>query len=334
MKPSIRAIVPAVAWIAAAQGCGSGTTMQQACQSLAQAQCAKRMSCSNAIDATGASVVRSFGTLAACETREELACMNGLAAPKSGNTVATVEECVAAFPAYACTDFFNGNPPAACAPTGPGPNGTSCAFNAQCTSGYCSGTKYAICGTCAMPPAPGDSCATSACGHDQVCVGASTECEPEGAIGAACDDADPCGDGSSCVGNDTATSTPGICMTSIEQMSSPCGGNTMAACDGTEGLFCGGTAGAKTCMSITYVGDGMPCGDLTSTSHAECIAGGCYTKTGPAGSGDMGTCKADVTDGSPCDTALGPSCQTPARCVVAGSTTAGTCTVPTGAACG
>ncbi|HZL17089.1 MAG TPA: hypothetical protein VFG23_05025, partial [Polyangia bacterium] len=113
MKLAMRAVGLAVGWIVAAQGCGSGTSMEQACQSLAQAQCAKRMSCSNAIDATGASIVRSFGTLAACETREALACMNGLAAPSTGSTVATVEKCATAFATYTCADFFNGNPPAA-----------------------------------------------------------------------------------------------------------------------------------------------------------------------------------------------------------------------------
>jgi len=93
----------------------------------------------------------------------------------------------------------------------------------------------------------------------------------------------------------------------------------MPGCDGTSGLLCGATSGAKTCMSITYVGDGIPCADLSSTSFAECIAGGCYTTTDPVGSGQTGTCKSDPADGRTCDTVLGPGCVTPARSVISGT---------------
>ena len=70
----------------------------------------------------------------------------------------------------------------------------------------------------------------------------------------------------------------------------------MPGCDGTMGLFGAGTSRSKTCSTITYVGDGMPCGVLSSTSRAECITGGCYTSTGLASSTEMGTCKADAAD--------------------------------------
>ena len=57
-----------------------------------------------------------------------------------------------------------------------------------------------------------------------------------------------------------------------------------------------------------------------------CANGGnCYTVSG--------TCKAAAADGAACDTAAGPPCMTPARCVTSGST-AGTCTVPSGSMCG
>jgi len=158
-------------------------------------------------------------------------------------------------------------------------------------------------------------------------------CSSYGTLGDTCDAADPCGNGLSCIGAVASTATAGDCEADVEQLSAACGGSG-PSCDGTAGLFCGGAAGSKTCMTITYVGDGMPCGDLSTTSHAECIAGSCYTATGPTGSGDMGTCKGDATDGSPCDTVLGPGCQTPARCVNSGAGTAGTCTAPTGTVCG
>jgi hypothetical protein len=317
-----------------ALGCGgSAPSTMQACQDLANAQCTKRLSCSNSQNTAGASIVHTFGSLENCVMQETLACTNGLSAPKTGNNAALVESCATAYSTYSCNDFFNNNPPSVCAPTGPGANGTACSFNAQCTSGYCSGTKNALCGSCAVAPSAGDSCASSSCGHGQSCVASTEQCEPVGSAASSCTDDTPCGNGLSCVGNDTATSTPGTCMAAVAQLSASCGG-AMAGCNGTEGLFCAGASGAKTCIAITYVGDGMPCGDISASEHVECIAGGCYTTTGSAGTGDTGTCRADVTDGSPCDTALGPACQTPARCVLAGTGTSGTCTAPVSTSCG
>ena len=303
-------------------------SIAQACADLAQAQCAKRMSCSG-----GASLTRAFGDMANCITRETLSCVNGLSAPQTGNNPTLAEECVAAFSGYSCADFFNNNPPAACAPTGPRATGATCAFNGQCASGYCSGVKNASCGTCAPPPSAGGSCMSSSCGHNQACVASTQMCQVYGALNASCDANDPCGDGLTCVGAVASTSTPGTCQTAGTVAGTACGG-TMPGCDGTMGLFCGGTAGSKTCMTISYVADGMPCGALSSTSRAECITGGCYTSTGLASSTDMGTCKADAADGAACDTVLGPTCLTPTRCVTTGDASAGTCVLPLGSTCG
>jgi hypothetical protein len=331
--------VPLVAVLLALGGCGStssksvdggddaGPTIQQACSDIAQAECTKRMSCSG-----GDSITRVFGTMENCVAREMLSCTNGLTAPQTGNSPGLVEQCVAAFATYSCADFFNDNPPAVCAATGPRATGAACAFNGQCASGYCAEIKNASCGTCQAPPSSGASCDGTSCGHDQACVQATTMCEAEGALNGSCDANDPCGYGLSCVGDVASTSTPGTCQAVGETAGAACGG-TMPGCDGTSGLFCGGTAGAKTCMTISYVGDGVACGDLTSTSHAECIAGGCYTSTGPAGSGQTGTCKADTADGTACDIVLGPGCVTPSRCVINGDGSAGTCTIPLGSSC-
>ena len=306
----------------------SGPTIQQACSDVAQAECTKRMSCSGSD-----SITRAFGTMENCIAREVLSCTNGLAAPQTGNSPTLVEQCVAAFATYSCSDFFNNNPPAPCAATGPRATGAVCAFNGQCASGYCAGIKGASCGTCQAPPAPGTSCLASACGHGQTCAQGTMMCEALGALNASCDATDPCGEGLTCVGAVASTSTPGTCQAAIETAGMACGG-TMPGCDGTNGLFCGGPSGTKTCMAITYVGDNIPCGDLSSTSHAECTAGGCYTSTGPAGAGETGTCKSDAADGTACDTVLGPGCITPARCVTTGDASAGTCTIPLGSTCG
>ena len=51
----------------------------------------------------------------------------------------------------------------------------------------------------------------------------------------------------------------------------------MPGCNGSLGLACVGAAGSKTCVTISYVSDGMPCGNLSNTSFALCKAGTCYT---------------------------------------------------------
>ena len=87
-------------------------------------------------------------------------------------------------------------------------------------------------------------------------------------------------------------------------------------------------------MMISYVSDGMPCGNLSTTSFALCKAGTCYSSTGPASGSQMGTCKLDAIEGASCDAAFGPSCMPPARCVAGDGGTSGLCMLPTGSACG
>jgi hypothetical protein len=323
----------------AAAGCGSissnnpdaatGTTPAAACAALANAECGKRMTCSN-----GANITRAFGDMNTCIARETLSCMGALAAPGTGNNVSLTMQCVAAFATLACNDFFDGKIPSVCAPSGPRAAGQPCAFNAQCASAFCGRVKNSLCGTCADAPTDGTSCQSSGCGHGQTCVDATQTCVAYGALNASCDGGHPCGNGLSCVGAMASTSTPGACHLAVGELGAACGG-TMPGCDATLGLFCGGAAGAKTCMTTPYEDDGAACGTRTSTSFAACKSGGCYTDTGVAGSGDMGTCKADGIEGAPCDSLLGPACLTPARCVPTTSGgTAGICTLPNGASCG
>jgi hypothetical protein len=328
-----------IAAAAAAAGCGgsgpSGVSASQACADLASARCNQRSMCSSlaAGGGPGASLVRVYGDLATCLEREALACRNGLGAPQTGNSPARVEACVAAYPTYSCQDFFDNNPPADCAVTGARPSAATCTFNGQCASGYCQGVKTSGCGACADPPAAGADCSASTCWHNQRCVAATATCQAVVSLNGACDGAHPCDNGLACVGA-TATAA-GACQTAATTPGAACGAG-MPACDNTLGLFCAGAAGAKTCAAITLVGAGMPCGTLADGTRADCRAGDCYTATGPANGATMGTCQAAVreTDADPrCDTALGPGCLPPARCLLTGAGTAGTCVVPTAALC-
>jgi hypothetical protein len=303
-------------------------TAAEACAALAQAECTKRMTCSN-----GNNITRVYGEMGVCVTRGTLSCTNALASPGNGNDPTVVAACTAAYATLACNDFFDGKLPAPCTPTGSVATGGACTFNGQCMTGYCGDTKNKLCGTCAAVPAAGDSCATGQCGHGQTCVDATMLCQNNGLLNGSCDANDPCGNGLSCVGNSAATG-PGTCQLALGQLGVACGGVTMPGCDNTLGLYCGGAAGAKTCMMMMYVGDGEACGNLGSGVVAQCSAGNCYDSNGQVTGSGMGTCKLDAVDGASCDTMMGPSCMTPARCVISGGGTSGTCRVPMGNSCG
>ena len=62
---------------------------------VAKATCDKRVSCSGKIDATGVGIVRQFGTMADCLTRQALQCLNAFKAPGSGHSLATEQDFVA-----------------------------------------------------------------------------------------------------------------------------------------------------------------------------------------------------------------------------------------------
>ena len=324
---TVRSSIPVLLTLLFACGGSSGPTADKVCGNLAQAQCTKRMTCTN-----GAGITRTFGDMNTCLTREKLACVIGLAAPKTGNSPTLTADCVAAFTAYSCADFLNNNPPAACIVAGPGATGAACTFAGQCASDFCTNNKTSLCGTCGAAPSAGAACSASNCGHEQACVASTMTCAALGASGAACNATTPCGADLTCSG--ASASKMGTCVTPVAAAGAACGG-AMPGCDGTMGLSCSGAAGSKTCALTSLVADGMPCGALADGSFAGCAAGGsCYTRTGIAEAGQMGTCKAAAADGAACDMTLGPPCLTPARCIVTGTSTSGTCTVPTDATCG
>jgi hypothetical protein len=305
----------------------TGPSMAVACADLAKAECAKRVACTNKINAAGAGILRVFGTMDACLTREALQCMATLSAPDSGHSVSKIEDCVTAYATLSCDDFYATNVPDACRPVGTRDNGGACDYGAQCKTGYCSNVKMALCGACADAPAVGASCATSDCARAQTCDATTTTCQVYGKAGDACD-ADDCGYELDCSATGLLATGAKTCQATIDTLGTACGG-TMPLCDSLQGLVCEGTVGMKTCVAQTFVTDGMPCGAVTG-GYASCTAGGCYTDKGLVGAGETGTCKANAADDASCDTVSGPGCLLPAKCVVKGGGTSGKCTVPTG----
>jgi hypothetical protein len=347
-------LVACLAALACSSSSGSsGVTIEQACAAVAQARCDLRSTCSlpEGAPGTGFTVLESYGDMATCVARETLACQNALSAPETGNSPAAVQKCVLAFAGYTCQELVDNLPPASCAPTGPRATGSACTFNGQCATGFCNGTKDSACGTCGPPPTVGGDCSTSACARGFRCLGSTSTCAAVVIADGVCDDTHPCERGLSCV-RDGDTAATGTCEAAGTRVGVACGG-TMPGCDPTRGLTCAGPGGARTCTRIGYGGTtagpdggvtasdagaagptpaGAPCGRLPDGTRVGCVAGTCFTATGVATGSELGTCQPLAADGEACDTALGPGCMAPARCVTTGET-AGTCVIPTAAMC-
>jgi hypothetical protein len=92
---------------------------------------------------------------------------------------------------------------------------------------------------------------------------------------------------------------------------------------------------AGSCASFLYATDGQPCGFKAGTpgTYTLCIGGSggatCWIPTGM----NAGTCKVDGLEGTPCDIANGPGCIVPARCIITGGGTAGTCRIADATMC-
>jgi hypothetical protein len=295
------------------------------------------------------SINRNFPDIATCEARTEQTCVAALAATGTGQTVAGVTACGAAYPSEACDDYFDGNPVAACVPpAGTLATGSPCGSSAQCASTFCAIAEYQVCGTCQPLPTAGATCQVTAdCGRDLACAvpngATSGVCAAYGASAAPClTGVAPCGAGLACVGDDVATMTMGTCMASGATVGAACDATrkTAANCNGDLGLVCVPTAagsGVGTCKTITLVAAGAACGDIGSapiTGFADCEASGLCVKA--SATATTGTCAAPAVDGATCnnDPTIGPPCLAPAKCVPSSATsTAGTCTVPDAATC-
>ncbi len=340
--------------ISLAASCGSGSpsssasstdaaeSLADACLALAQAECALRQSCSDQVYADGVNIIANYGNLATCRSRQQQACLNNANAPGSGTNLSQIKSCAQTYSQWQCNDYLdnNANPPVSCLPAGALSNGQGCTFNAQCQSGFCGGNKYANCGMCAAQPADGDSCATSACAPGQECLTGTSGamvCRGRLPVGSTtCTSDAPCQAFYSCVGASASDATKvGVCTAINQALGSTCGGGTPnPACDAGQGLACAGPTGSKTCQEVAYVLAPGPCGALADGSSAACIAGDCFTATGPAAStATDASCVAKADDGAACDTQLGPLCQTPARCVAASGSTQGTCVFPDATLC-
>jgi hypothetical protein len=306
-------------------GCG-GKSAEQVCSDSAKANCALLDMCRKNGTAD------TYGSLGVCIQRQHDNCLRALTAPGTGNTPDHVDACNKALPGETCTQFLQATPVAACAQTtGAAANAAACAFNAQCQTGFCAIQKGNGCGTCANVPVAGDACdVITACGPGMTCTPMQV-CQPWVQAGAACDTMTKiCAPGSSCV--IAAGATTGTCTADAATVGAACDNRrqTGPLCDSNQGLWC--NAMTKMCVAITYVNAGSVCGSQTmGTADNVCTGGALCFASGVAGTPP--TCLADAQEGAACDIMAGPSCLSPARCVVSGAGTAGTCALPDGTMC-
>jgi hypothetical protein len=330
------AIVPAWLLALAAGGCGGGSpsslSVAQACSDLAMARCNLRSACSlpQGTTGVGASVLEAYGDMQTCLAREALACSNALAAPQTGDSPQSVEACVRKLSSYSCADFFDYLPPTDCLRLGARADGAPCTFDAQCESGVCAGIRIAVCGTCGEPPHDAEDCSATACVRGDRCLPATSTCGPIVPFDGLCDENQTCEVGLSCIGADPSAMTAGTCRVAVTRAGEACGG-ARPGCEATRGLWCAGAGDDADC-AVMSIG-GPSCGQLADGSRAGCVAGGCYTESGPAIGAALGSCKPFAPDGYGCDTALGPGCMAPARCVTYPGSTVGICVIPDASLC-
>jgi len=297
------------------QGDGStvdSLTSAQACAQLAMDRCMLLQMCSMS------DLVRRFGDLGTCVTREAMACQAVQDAPDGGETPQDALACATAIVASTCDDFLNKPTPAACDPAA-GNGAGGCAFSAQCQTTFCAIGAFALCGQCRNVPVVGTGCGASGCGPDLLCSIANT-CQIPGTLNSQCGRTLPCSNGLSCVGA-TAT-TNGRCQTEITTLGGQCDftKKNRAACNADLGLTC--SLATNQCVNLPHVAVGANCGIVNNVDTA-CTAGAtCQIPTGQ----QTGKCVAPAADGAACDTKNGPDCLFPARCIPSSPTvTAGTC---------
>jgi hypothetical protein len=314
-----------VAWWGLVVACSSGSgpatggvTAAQACADNAHQRCIQLQSCS------ATDLQLRYGSESDCETRETASCTTALSEPLNGNTPTAVEACAGAYAGWACADYLDGQnvPPPCRQQLGPVVNGGSCAIDGQCQSGFCGVAPGSACGTCEAVPAVGASCARlTSCGPGLACTTDTATCVVFGVRGSACGEGAVCGVGLSCVGADAATGTQGTCQRAGATVGAACDPTTKTAagCDRNAGVACNSTS--RTCRTVVVASSGDPCGNAIDGQPAYCEADGACSG---ASATMPGACTAAAADGDPCDTAAGPGCVIPARCIGDGGT-AGTC---------
>lgn len=294
-----------------AVGCSSSarpTASEQACAAYAAAFCGETAACRDWY------VHAIWGDAATCRSRVAAQCLSTLGAPSTARTAASTNSCADALVGWACNDFLDDKLPDACAPKPGGlADGKACADGNQCASAFCT-NRDTSCGHCAPKPEVGADC-IDGCAPGLQCSD-SGKCAATAPIGADCGADVPCTFGATCMS--------GSCVRDLAE-GAACG-DTTAACDLIEALFCSN----GTCRKSHFAEVGATCGvefdsariDVIGFIH--CAKSGSCIGYDPTRGRLNGTCVAPAADGEVCG---GTGCLPPASC---GD---GVCKFPDPAAC-
>jgi hypothetical protein len=319
--------------VAALSACGSSSNgntdggatggIPSVCPGYATAICDLYSSCSN-----GWYIGAQYGDQASCVASYELACAERLAVPGTALTAADILSCSQGLPTEACDNLYSNNPEEVCAaPAGKTALNEPCEASAQCASAYCAVPSNAFCGTCQTAPGPGASCAQFGCPAGLQCLTDVLTCEPGVPDGGACNAIGDCVFGLTCLSKAKTcapTVAPGqACDTT---------GKVGPGCNDNLGLVCQRIGDGGVCAQKELADAGQPCGTLSDSGVAtNCADRGTCVKT-PADAGS-GICVAAAAAGASCDTAAGPDCELPARCIITNGGTSGTCELLSTAVC-
>jgi hypothetical protein len=211
-----------------------------------------------------------------------------------------------------CIPIFNAVPE--CAFKGSFPEGTTCMYGSQCSTGDCfQATGYADCGFCRAPVAEGGNCQAAYCQVGLWCNDKFTCVKPLGE-GAACDQSKQCADGLACVGAKCTKLLPNGAACQV----------ALANCDYNVGLDCvpsrqGSATG--TCTADPFAKLGQACGwDASKGTFTDCEASACTSSTAP------GTCAAYGGVGAACNDET-------AFCIFGLACSSGHCKLPDATTC-
>jgi hypothetical protein len=264
-------------------------------------------SCNRLTFCAPVSVQSDYGAVATCIARNKTACVLALQAPGTRADANTIRTCAQAYDSASCDDVVVAKPPEQCNVPGALPAGAACFDNGQCAGqgAYCRRAPDQMCGVCATLGPPGAACDSARdCQYGLVCF---FTCTVPVAKGGACD-----GMKRQCA--ETLVCFNYVCVAPAEA-GEPCEPQA-DNCDHDHGVFC--DVEQKRCAGFAVAEPGAICGIGTV-----CRAGTCMADEATQTS----KCVANATDGSRCDSKLGPACTAPARCID------GTCQQPIASAC-
>ncbi len=318
-----------LAVVAALSACGSssssdgGTTtgaIPSVCPPYATAICDLYSSCSN-----GWYIATEFGDQANCVASYEQSCAQSLAVAGTGLSSAVILACSQGLPTESCDDLYSNNPEEVCAaPFGNLALNAACEVAAQCASAYCAIPANSFCGTCQTTPVSGASCSQFECPPGLQCLADVQTCGPAVPDGGACNALGDCQFGLTCL------SKAKICAPTADG-GQPCDytGKVGPGCNDNLGLVCQRIGDGGMCAQKELADAGQPCGMLSDSG----VATNCIDRGVCVDAGVGAVCLGAAATGAACDTANGPDCELPARCIITGGGTSGTCELLASAVC-